>query len=427
MDDFQYRDGQLFVESRQVDDLAREFGTPLFVYSQNTLVTHYRKLADAFAPLDPLICYAVKASSNIHLIKLLANEGSGFDVVSGGELFRVLKAGGDPQRVVFAGVGKTEREIEEALQAGISEFNAESVSELTMIAGIGQRKNKTARVALRVNPDVDAKTHAYTTTGTKENKFGVPIQLAKDVFDQFRDTAGLKLCGIHLHIGSPVNDISAYQRSLERGLELIDTLRAANHEIDTIDIGGGFGAHYQGDEAPSAAEYAAKIVPMLKDKGLRVVLEPGRSLVANAGVLLTRVIHIKPAETKRFVVVDASMNELIRPALYGAYHFVWPTAAGAFTPTHRGPEQPFDGLMKSDVVGPVCESADFLAKDRMLPPVDAGEYLAAFSAGAYSMSMANQYNARPRPAEILVAGDDVRVIRRRETYDDLIAAELDVA
>ncbi|MGE3180376.1 MAG: diaminopimelate decarboxylase [Phycisphaerae bacterium] len=427
MDDFSYQSGRLFAEQIDVEQLAREYGTPLFVYSQNTLVSHYRKLAAAFAPLNPLICYAVKASSNIHLCKVLADEGSGFDVVSGGELFRVLKAGGDPSRVVFAGVGKTEREIEEALRAGISEFNCESVSELSMIAKIASRMMTTARVALRVNPDVDAKTHAYTTTGTKENKFGVPIQLAKDVFDQFRDADGLAMTGIHLHIGSPVNDITAYERSLERGLDLIATLRASGHKIDTIDIGGGFGAHYRGDEAPAAADYAKAIVPMLKDKGLRVVLEPGRSLVANAGILLTRVVHIKPAETKRFVVVDASMNELIRPALYGAYHFAWPTKAGKNVPPHRGPEQPFDDLIKSDIVGPVCESSDFLAKDRMLPPLDAGDLIAVYSAGAYAMSMANQYNARPRPAEVLVNGTETRLIRRRETYDDLIAAEVDVA
>ncbi|MDX2199834.1 MAG: diaminopimelate decarboxylase [Phycisphaerae bacterium] len=425
MDRFEYCSGNLFVEDVPMADLAARFGTPLYVYSADTLLTHYRKLVTAFAPLNPLICYAVKACSNIHLCKLLAKAGSGFDVVSGGELYRALQAGADPAKVVFAGVGKTSPEIREALAAGIGGFNAESISELTQIASLAREMGKTARVALRVNPDVDAKTHAYTTTGKKENKFGVDIADAPAVFEKFRGVGGLSLHAIHLHIGSPVNDVTSYTRSIERGLQLIDALRAAGHAIDTIDIGGGFGAYYKGDEAPPTADYAAAIVPLLKDRKLNVVIEPGRSLVANAGVLLTRVIHLKPGPSKQFVIVDASMNELIRPALYGAYHFIWPVAAGQRVPGSRGPEQPFDGLQKCDVVGPVCESSDFLAKDRMLPSVQQGDLIAVYSAGAYAMAMASQYNSRPRAAEVLVEGASARLIRRRETYADLIAAELE--
>lgn len=424
MDHFNYRAGELFAEELPLSQIAERFGTPAYVYSQNTLLTHYERLRAAFAPLDPLICYAVKACSNVHICRLLAERGSGFDVVSGGELFRVLRAGVAPERIVFAGVGKTDREIVEALRAGIAGFNAESSSELEQIGRLAEQAGTRANVALRVNPDVDAQTHAYTTTGRKENKFGVDIGQALSVFEAFRGRRGLNLHGIHLHIGSPVNDVEVYRQSIIRGIELIEALRAAGHAIDMIDIGGGFGAFYRGDEAPPAAAYAEAIVPLLRERGLRVVLEPGRSLVANAGVLLTRVLHVKQGPTKRFVIVDASMNELIRPALYGAYHFIWPVSAGRHVPATRQADQPFSDLVACDVVGPVCESGDFLAKDRRLPEVAAGDLLAVFSAGAYAMSMASQYNSRPRAPEVLVDCGDARLIRRRETYEDLVAAEL---
>lgn len=423
MDHFCYRDGLLYADQAPMPDLAQRFGTPLYVYSEATLQAHFDRLRAAFAEVEPLICYAIKACSNLHLCRLLASWGSGFDVVSGGELFRALRAGAEPGKIVFAGVGKTDREINEGLAAGIAGFNAESQSELEQIGRLAKASGRTARVALRVNPDVDARTHAYTTTGRKENKFGVDIGQAAEIFARYAAAPGLDLHGVHLHIGSPVNDVAAYQQSIERGLELIERLRKAGHAIDTIDIGGGFGAFYKGDEAPPAAAYAEAILPRLRGRRLKVVLEPGRSLVANAGVLLTRVLHIKQGPTKRFVIVDAAMTDLIRPALYGAYHFIWPVAAQARVPRMRGPEQPFDDLLLSDVVGPVCESGDFLAKDRMLPPLQAGDLLAVFSAGAYAMSMASQYNSRPRAAEVLVSGAASRLIRRRETYEDLVAAE----
>jgi len=423
MDEFRYADGQLHCERRSLSEVAQRFDTPLYVYSLSTLAGHYRRLRSAYAALDPLICYSIKCCQNTHICRELARLGSGFDVVSGGELFRALRAGGDPKKVVFAGVGKSDREIREALDAGVGLLNVESESELEQLARLAREAGVTARAALRVNPDVDPKTHRYTTTGKKETKFGVDHDRARDVFERFKQEPTLRLCAIHLHIGSPVHDLNAYARSIERGLELIDELNARGAVIDTIDIGGGYGAHYRGDEAPSAAEYAGVIVPLLEGRGLRVILEPGRSIAANAGVLLTRVLHIKHSGERRFVIVDASMNELIRPALYGAYHFIWPVDAGGRVPRDRSEDQPFDDLRPCDVVGPVCESADFLAKHRALPPLRRGDLLAVFSAGAYAMSMASQYNSRPRAAEVLVDRDDVRLIRRRETYDDLVATE----
>lgn len=425
MDAFNYRDGELWCESLRAADLADRFDTPLYVYSRRTLVEHFDRFQAAFAELDPLICYSVKCCHNLHICRLLRERGSGFDVVSGGELHRALRIGADPSRIVFAGVGKTQREILEALDARIGLFNIESESELSVLAESACRRDTVANAALRVNPDVDPRTHKYTTTGKKETKFGVDLERAADVFRRLGRTAGLRLRGVHLHIGSPVHDVTAYQRSIERALGLIRTLRGEGFELDTLDIGGGYAAHYRGDEAPDAAAYAAAIVPLLRGQGLRVVLEPGRSIAANAGVILTRVLHVKASGDKRFVIVDASMNELIRPALYGAYHFVWPVAAGAAPPTLRGPQQPVEGLVRCDVVGPVCESADFLAQDRDLPPLRRGDILAVFTAGAYAMVMASQYNSRPRPPEVLVDGSAARLIRRRETYDDLIAPEED--
>ncbi|MCG3126556.1 MAG: Diaminopimelate decarboxylase [Phycisphaerae bacterium] len=423
MDEFQFHEGRLFCEQIPAADLAARFGTPLYVYSQATFVAHYERIVAAFAPVEPLICYSIKSCPNVHLCRLLAERGSGFDVVSGGELYRALQAGADPRKIVFAGVGKTDAEVVEALRAGIGLFNIESRSELGVMEELLAQLDRRAEGALRVNPDVDAGTHHYTTTGRKETKFGVDIDQAVEVFEQHRGARRLRLCGIHLHIGSPVFDVAAYARGIERGVALIDDLRRRGFELDTIDIGGGFGAHYRGAESPPAAEYAAAVLPALRSRGLRVILEPGRAIAGNAGIILTRVVHVKQSGTKRFVIVDASMNELIRPALYDAYHFVWPVEAGVLTPPHRRPEQPFDGLQPADVVGPVCESGDFLARARLLPEVRRGDLLAVFTAGAYAMSMASQYNSRPRAAEVLVDRADARLIRRRETYSDLVAAE----
>jgi diaminopimelate decarboxylase len=423
MDYFKYRDGRLWCEDVPAEELAARFDTPLYVYSRRTLTEHYVRFRDAFAELDPLICYSIKCCPNTHICRVLSELGSGFDVVSGGELFRALRTGADPAEIVYAGVGKTVSEIHQALDANVGLFNIESESELEQLIELAKARGIKANAALRVNPDVDPKTHKYTTTGKKETKFGVDLDRAPDVFRRFADNGAVHLRGIHMHIGSPVNDTGAYERGVERGIELLNRLRAESIAVDTFDIGGGYGAHYRADEAPLAAEYARVIVPLLRDQNLEVVLEPGRSIAANAGIILTRVLHVKQSGEKRFVIVDASMNELLRPALYGAYHFIWPVAAGDFVPPTRDADQPFENLLPCDVVGPICESGDFLAQGRLLPPVKGGDLLAVYSAGAYAMAMASQYNSRPRAAEVLVRGEKARLIRRRETYEDLVVAE----
>lgn len=424
MDDFNYRDGQLWAERVPMADVAEETGTPAYVYSATTLTSHYQRLAAAFSPLAPTICFSVKSLPNLHVARMLAGLGSGFDVVSGGELFRAIQAGGRPDHIVYAGVGKSEREINEAIDAGIALFNCESEGEFETLAWIAAARQVTVRTALRVNPDVDAHTHRYTTTGVKETKFGVDLTRAREFFHRYGRDAWAKLCGVHLHLGSPINRIEPYVEAIRRTLDVIDGLRREGFAIDTIDVGGGFGANYRTDEAPEAAAYAAAIVPLLAGRGLRVFVEPGRCLAANAGVLLTRVEYVKQSGSKRFVIVDAGMNDLIRPALYDAYHFIWPVRPGAkFIPATRGEDVVMPGTSLADVVGPICESGDFLGKDRPLPPVQRGDLLAVFTAGAYGMSMSSQYNSRPRAAEVLVEGDRWRIIRRRETYDDLVVAE----
>lgn len=421
---FSYRAGRLHCEELGAHELADRFGTPLYVYSAGTFREHYRRFAAAFAPLDPWICFSVKSCANLHLLRLLGELGCGLDVVSGGELFRALQAGVPAERIVFAGVGKTERELEEALHVRVGMINVESESELDLLVHVVRRADHVPDVAVRIIPDVDPKTpHHYTTTGTRQNKFGVPVEACIELFRKYARLSAIRLRGIHMHIGSPVRQVEPYVTALERGLALIDALTDEGFKVDTLDIGGGFPAHYHGAEALPAAAYAARLVPMLQGRGLRIVIEPGRSIAANAGVLLTRVAHTKTTGERRFVIVDASMTDLIRPALYDAYHFVWPAYAEGREPTDWAATQSFEGLQTCDVVGPVCESGDFLAKDRALPPLHRGDLLAVFTSGAYGFVMASNYNARPRPAEVLVDGADVRLIRRRETYDDLVAPE----
>ncbi len=424
MDHFVYREGALWCEDVPVANIAEQVGTPAYVYSAATFVEHYKAVEAAFAALDPVICYSIKSCGNVHICSMLRELGSGFDVVSGGELVRALEAGGDPARIVFAGVGKSDEEIELAMDAEIGWFNIESEAELAHLVEIAKGRGEAINAALRVNPDVDPKTHRYTTTGLKETKFGVDLERARRVFDEYGRQQHVRLCGIHLHIGSPVNSVEPYVDAIRKGLDLINDLRADGFEIDTIDIGGGFGAHYREEEAPPAVQYADAIVPLLKGSGLRVILEPGRAIAANAGILLCKVLYIKQSGERTFVILDGGMNDLIRPALYEAYHFVWPVAPGpAFSPARRGEGVSFPGTAPMDIVGPVCESGDFFAKERMLPPVRRGDLIAVFSAGAYGFVMASHYNSRPNPPEVLVSGDDFGIIRRRETYDDLLAAE----
>jgi len=431
MDHFHYRAGELFCEEVPIRQIADAHGTPTYCYSTATFAHHYDSIARAFAPLKPTICYSIKSCANLHICRLLRQRGAGFDVVSGGELVRALEAGGDPANIVFAGVGKTDEEIRRAIDAKIGWFNVESEAEMeNLIAIAEQMKAGTekpgywVRAALRVNPDVDPKTHRYTTTGKKETKFGVDIERARRVFDAYGRQNAVRLCGIHLHIGSPVNTVEPYVRAIGKGLALIDELRAAGFSIDMLDVGGGFGAHYKSTEAPAAADYAQALVPLLGEANLQIILEPGRSIAANAGILITRVLYLKESGRRHFLIVDAGMNDLLRPALYQAYHFVWPVRPGdEFIPPPRGPEVSMPGLSPMDVVGPVCESGDFLAKDRSLPPMKRGDLLAVFSSGAYGMVMASHYNSRPNPAEVLVHADRFGLIRRRETIDDLLLAE----
>ncbi|HEY3243380.1 MAG TPA: diaminopimelate decarboxylase [Phycisphaerae bacterium] len=424
MDHFRYRDGLLFCEDVPIPRLADEFGTPLFVYSRQTLVDHFNRFATAFAELKPIICYSIKSCQNLTICRLLRERGAAFDVVSGGELSRALEAGADPRTIVFAGVGKTDDEIRQAIAAGIGWFNVESEPELENLQRLADESLQSVNAALRINPDVDPKTHVYTSTGKRETKFGVDIERAMNVFQRYGRHPRVRLSALHVHIGSPVNQIEPYIQAAEKALALIARLRADGFSIDTLDIGGGFGAHYQGSEAPPAAEYAAAIVPLLRGKGLRIILEPGRSISANAGILIGRTLYVKDSGDKHFVITDASMTELIRPALYGAYHFIWPVApTPPFIPPQRSAARDLPGTLKVDVVGPVCESGDFLAKDRLLPPMQRGDLLAFFTAGAYGFVMSSQYNSRPRAAEVLVEGDRARLIRRRETYDDLVAPE----
>jgi diaminopimelate decarboxylase len=428
MDQFEYRDGTLFCEQLPVSQLAEKFGTPAYIYSAETFRHHYRNIASAFAPLDPLICYSIKSCQNTHIARLLIDQGAGMDVVSGGELFRALHAGVDPKKIVYAGVGKTDQEINEAIDAGIGWFNIESEAELANLISIASNRSTTVRAALRVNPDVDPKTHRHTTTGKKETKFGVDIERAKRVFQEFGRNSSVDLCGIHLHIGSPVNTVEPYVQAIRKALDLIADLKADGFRIDTLDLGGGFGADYCTDEALGSQEYAREIVPLLRDQNLQIILEPGRSISANAGILVTRVNYLKHSGDKHFVIVDAAMSELIRPALYDAFHFIWPVSPGDDNvPASRGPELIVPDGHVVDVVGPICETGDFLARHRHLPAVERGDLLAVFSAGAYGFVMASHYNSRPHPPEILVDGDQFRIIRRRETYADLIAAETDPA
>jgi diaminopimelate decarboxylase len=425
MDCFVYRNGELCCEEVPVARIAESgMGTPTYVYSATTFKEHYRRLVAAFAELKPIVCYSIKCCQNLHIIRLLAQEGAGMDVVSGGELYRALKAGADPGKIVYAGVGKTDREIGEAIDAGIGWFNIESEAELANLIHIASERKTTVRSALRVNPDVDPKTHRHTTTGKKETKFGVDIERARRAFEEFGRNRFVRLCGIHLHIGSPVNAVQPYVEAIEKALDLILVLRRDGFEIDTLDIGGGYSADYGSGDALSGAAYAQLIVPMLRGQGLQIILEPGRSIAANAGILLTRVLFIKRSGDKQFVIVDGAMTDLIRPALYDAYHFVWPVQPGPqYSLAERRRDVHIPNTVKVDVVGPVCETSDFLAKDRELPPVKRGDLLAVFTAGAYAFTMASHYNSRPNAAEVLVEGAEFRTIRRRESYEDLVAAE----
>ena len=411
MHDFHYRGDRLYCESVPLAAVAEAVGTPFYAYSAKTLTNHIRAYRDAFAPVPHLIAFAVKANSNIAVLRLFAKEGGGADIVSGGELYRAKLAGIDPKRLVFAGVGKTKTELREALETEILMFNIESSEELIALDEVAKALGVKAPVALRVNPDVDPKTHPYISTGLKKSKFGIDISKAVSQYRVAARLSSIAVIGVHSHIGSQLTHVQPFVDALERVLSLIDALRKDGLEINYWDIGGGLGITYGDETPPLPKEMAASILPLLKESGCHIILEPGRSLAGNAGVLVTRVIYRKAGEAKHFVVVDAGMNDLIRPSLYEAYHEILP-----LTKTARGERV-------VDVVGPICESGDFLAQNRKMPHVAPGECLAVMSAGAYAFTMASNYNSRPRPPEILVHGDAFEVIRARETAADLVRGE----
>jgi diaminopimelate decarboxylase len=421
MHDFHYIGNKLFCEGVAVESLARKFGTPLYVYSQRTLTEHFRKLDAAMSPVEHLVCFAVKSNSNLSVLRTLANLGSGFDIVSGGELQRVIAAGGDPRRCVFAGVGKTEEEIEFALRQNIYSFNAESEPELQRINRVAARLKKIAPVAVRVNPGVEAHTHAKITTGTYENKFGIQFEQVEGVYARAGRLKNLRLRGVQMHIGSQLTSVSPFEQAVRKVLPLVKRLKE-KHALEFFSIGGGLGIVYQPALASGAADwwksaaakniltpekYAARLLPLLKPVGLKILMEPGRFISGNAGILVTRVEYVKRTGRKNFVIVDAAMNDLIRPAFYDAHHEIVPLA-------RKG-----KSTLKSDVVGPICESGDYFCRNRPLSEAGEGDYLALMSAGAYGFVMASNYNARPLAAEILVNGRRAAVARERQAAKEI--------
>ncbi len=424
MDYFNYKNARLQAEEVNIADIAAQVGTPVYIYSKATFLDHLQKIQRAYSELDTTICYSIKACGNINILKFLAEAGAGFDIVSGGELFRAQQAGADVSKIVYAGVGKTDTEIVEALNAPIGYFNIESEAELENLIALAQKTGKKTKAALRVNPDVDPKTHTYITTGKKESKFGVDIERAQKVFADYADNGQVSLCAIHVHLGSGGKTIDPFCEAVEKILPLIDKLRSQGYNIEALDLGGGYGADYETDTVPSAEDYAAGLVPLLRGKDLKLILEPGKSIAANAGILLTKVLYIKKGGEKKFVIVDAGMNDLIRPPLYQAFHFIWPEKVESrFASIKKAQNIDIKGLEFVDIVGPICEGTDFFAKDRAIPPVKRGDLLSIFTAGAYGYTMASNYNARPMAAEVLVDGDNFTVIRKRQNYQDLITLE----
>ncbi|MEB2285432.1 MAG: diaminopimelate decarboxylase [Polyangiaceae bacterium UTPRO1] len=409
---FDYRADELHCEDVPLTRIAAEVGTPAYVYSLAALRSAYRAYDRALAAVPHIVCYAIKANDTLAVIRAFAREGSGFDIVSGGELARALRAGADPKRIVFAGVGKQAAEMEAALRAGILMFNVESPAELEALAALAERLGTRAPIAIRVNPDVDPKTHPYISTGMKKSKFGVAIDAALELYARAAALPGLEVVGVDCHIGSQLTSIAPFLDAWARIRALVGDLRARGHRIRYVDLGGGLGITYRDETPPTYAAYGDAIADAVRGLDVTVLVEPGRSLVGNAGVLLAKVVYNKAGAAKRFVIVDAAMNDLIRPSLYEAYHDI--------RPVKRATK---DGVHPVDVVGPICESGDFLAQDRPLPPVAAGDLLAVMSAGAYGFVMASNYNARPRPASVLVDGARFDVVRARETIADLMRGE----
>jgi diaminopimelate decarboxylase len=411
MHHFQYKGDELYAEDVAIKDIVASVGSPVYIYSQATLERHFKAMDDAFASAPHTICYSVKANSNLAVLKTFINIGSGVDIVSGGELFRALKAGVDPKKVVYSGVGKRDDEIVFALESGILMFNIESEQELDRINEVAGRIGKKAGIAIRVNPDVDPETHPYITTGLKKAKFGINIERALEQYARARQMANIEILGIDCHIGSQLTKVTPFVDTIKKLKRLLEGVRGMGVDVKYLDLGGGLGIQYNDEAPPLPAEYGASIIAETKDLGLHLLFEPGRNLVGNAGILVGKCLYTKKGEIKNFVIVDAGMNDLARPALYGSFHGVKPV------------KKDQDGVIEGDIVGPICESGDFLVKDREFPNFRQGDLIAFMSAGAYGFTMSSNYNSRPRVAEVMVKGDKFEVVRERETVEELIKGE----
>ncbi len=412
MHDFYYRHHELYCEKVRVRDIAEKLGTPVYIYSHKTFADHLAKLQKAFRSVKPLICYSMKANSNLAVLKTLVSNGAGLDIVSGGELYRAERVGCDPKKIVYAGVGKTREEIEAALRCGILLFNVESVPELEFLNKVAKSMKKTANVSLRVNPGVDPHTHHHIATGKPESKFGMEMELAEKVFAHKKNYPAIHLCGIHVHIGSQIVIGEPFVEAFRKVLAFVDKLEKQGAKIKYLNLGGGLGVIYNNEKPQTADEFAKKILPLFRGRKFQMVFEPGRFISANSGILVGRVLYIKQTKIKNFAIVDTGMNDLIRPTLYDAHHEVYP-----LTRSEKAPKWVYD------VVGPVCESGDFLAKDRAIQELSHGDYIAFMTAGAYGFSMSSNYNSRPRAAEVLVKGSQFAIVRKRETFHDLVKRE----
>ena len=412
MHDFRYQGDELFCEEVPIQKIAEQVGTPCYVYSHRTLIRHFHAFDQAFQAIPHIVAFAVKSNSNLAVLRLLAKEGSGADIVSGGELFRALRAGIAPNKIVFAGVGKSKEEIRYALESDILMFNVESPGELQQINEVAGAMGLPARVALRINPDIDPQTHPYISTGLKKSKFGIGADRALEEFDTAGKLPHIKVVGVHSHIGSQLTQVTPFVDALKKAITLIQTLQAKGVHIQYLNIGGGLGITYSDETPPHPKELAEAISPLLQTVSCQIIMEPGRSIVGNAGILVTKVLYNKDGANKRFVIVDAAMNDLLRPSLYDAHHDIQPVIKNESSVVNT-----------VDVVGPICESGDFLAKDRKMPQSQPGDLLAVMSAGAYGFTMASNYNSRPRVPEVLVKGKVIMVIRKRESYEDLIRGE----
>jgi len=427
---FRHINGVLHCEEVTAEQIAEAYGTPCYVYSASSLRARFQRMRDAFARWKPLVCFSVKSCGNLSVLNILRECGSGFDVVSGGEIYRALLAGAEPSKIVYAGVGKTEAEIRYALEVGVKMFNVESPAELRAIGQIAGERGCTAPVLLRVNPDVDAGTHEKITTGKEENKFGVALEVAQELLEDAKNSPSVRIRGVHMHLGSSIYSTRPYEQALDKVVGFVQAMRARGHRLDTVNIGGGYCISYTGEEVIGPERYADALECFLEKLDCEVIIEPGRYISGNSGVLLTRVIYRKESQAgKVFLICDASMTELVRPTLYEAFHRIWPVECrGGMPEVIRPGDKEFEGFATEvvDVVGPVCESGDFLAQHRALPVLEEGSLLAVFGAGAYGFTMSSNYNARPRPPEVMVDGRQVKLIRRRETYGDLVALETDL-